>query len=316
VFDVAAEYRTLVEIAERSAGGSHPFGAQDVVSVVVHGNRILSSHALPGVRIEATETEDGIRAVITLDEGVVVEKPVHLCFGHLGTEGRQTIETHIRLGARARAVFQAHCVFPNAVEFLHAMEGDIELGEGACFTYNEVHVHGPEGKITVRPSTRVRLDHGASYLGDFTLVEGRVGDLSIDIDVEAAGSKSRVEITSKVYGKYDDQCRVQDVVRLTGAESTALIKARVVLKDQARGVFLGTIDGAAPGARGHVDCTEIVQGEAVAEASPVVRASHSEAEITHEAAIGRIADDKIAGLMAKGLSEDQAVDAIVAGLLR
>jgi Fe-S cluster assembly scaffold protein SufB len=64
-----------------------------------------------------------------------------------------------------------------------------------------------------------------------------------------------------------------------------------------------------------VDCTEIVQGEAVAEASPVVRASHPEAEITHEAAIGRIADEKIAGLMAKGLSEDQAIDAIVAGLL-
>jgi Fe-S cluster assembly scaffold protein SufB len=76
------------------------------------------------------------------------------------------------------------------------------------------------------------------------------------------------------------------------------------------------IDGAAPGAKGHVDCTEVVQGEAVADASPVVRASHPEAEVTHEAAIGRIADDKIAGLMAKGLSSDQAIDMIVSGLLK
>ncbi|HQH77344.1 MAG TPA: SufD family Fe-S cluster assembly protein, partial [Synergistaceae bacterium] len=53
-----------------------------------------------------------------------------------------------------------------------------------------------------------------------------------------------------------------------------------------------------------------------AEASPVVRVTHPEAELTHEAAIGRIADDKIEGLMAKGLDEEQAIDAIVAGLLR
>jgi len=316
VSDPSSEYAALVEIAERSGQDKGAFGSPDVIHVVVHANRILHSHTLPGVTLEAEETESGIRALIAVGEGVTVEKPVHLCFGHLGREGRQTIETHVTLGARARAEFLAHCIFPNAVEFLHAMEGRIEVGPGASFTYNEVHVHGPEGKITVRPRTSVRIADGGCYAGDFTLVEGRVGDLNIDVDVEAEGAKSRVEITSKIYGKYDDQCVVQDVVRLCGPGSSALVKARVVLKDRSRGRFLGVVDGAAPGARGHVDCTEIVQGEAVAEASPVVRASHPEAEITHEAAIGRIADDKIAGLMAKGLTEDEAVDVIVAGLLR
>jgi Fe-S cluster assembly scaffold protein SufB len=314
MLDAAGEYAALVKIAERTEGGD-AFGAPDVIHVVVHANRILSSHTLPGVTIDAEETENGIRARITLADGVVVAKPVHLCFGHLGTEGKQTIETHVSLGARARAEFKAHCIFPNAVEFLHAMEGTIHVGPGADFTYNEIHVHGPEGKIIVRPRTSVTIDDGGRYAGDFTLVEGRVGDLDIDIDVEASGVKSRVEITSKIYGKYDDRCVVKDVVRLSGAGSGALVKARVVLKDRSTGKFLGVVDGAASGARGHVDCTEIIQGEAVAEASPVVRASHPEAEITHEAAIGRIADEKIAGLMAKGLSEDQAIDAIVGGLL-
>ncbi|EHM09823.1 ABC-type transport system involved in Fe-S cluster assembly, permease component [Thermanaerovibrio velox DSM 12556] len=314
MFDVASEYKTLVEIAERSSGGH--FGNPDTVSVVVHGNRVLSSHVLPGVSLEAQETEDGIKAFITLDEGVRLVKPVHICFGHLGAKGRQTIDTVIRMKRNSSAIFLAHCVFPNAEEFLHQMEGEIYLEEGASLTYNEVHVHGPEGKIVVRPKTNVVLEDKALYRGDFTLVEGRVGDLSIDIYVDARGVGSSVEITSKVYGKYDDRCLVQDVVKLSGRGSSALVKARVVLKDRSVGTFYGTIEGAAPGAKGHVDCTEIVQGEAVAEASPVVRASHSEAEITHEAAIGRIADDKIAGLMAKGLSEDQAVDFIVAGLLR
>jgi Fe-S cluster assembly scaffold protein SufB len=313
---VVEEYETLVSIAERTGGEAGSFGSEDVIYVVVHGNRILASHALPGVLIEAVETEDGIDAKITVQSGVAVPKPVHLCFGHLATTGRQVIKSRIFIEDKASADFQAHCIFPNAIEFLHAMEGEIHLGAHSAFSYREVHVHGPEGRIDVRPVSRVRIGEGAIYRGDFTLVEGRVGNLAIDIDVEAYGKRSRVEVTSKVYGKADDACQVRDIVRLTGPESSALIKARVVLKDKSQGKFLGLVDGAAAGARGHVDCTEVVQGEAKAVASPVVQASHPEAEVTHEAAIGRIADEKIQGLMAKGLSADDAIDFVVSGLLR
>lgn len=316
MFDVKEEYTSLVNIAERTGSQPHSFGADDVAYVVVHANQILKSHEIPGVEISATETEFGIRAFITVKEGAIVPKPVHLCFGHLGSNGRQVIETHVKIEPHAKAVFQAHCIFPNAVEFSHEMEGEIEVGEGATFTYNEIHVHGPEGKILVKPKTRVVIQDKGRYNSDFTLVEGRVGKLDLDIDVEAKGEKSRVEITSKIYGKKDDDCRIKDIVRLTGREASALIKARVVLKDESHGHFLGLADGAAPGAKGHVDCTEIVQGKAVAESSPTVKASHPEAEVTHEAAIGRIADEKISGLMAKGLTQDEAVDVIVAGLLR
>jgi hypothetical protein len=312
---VTDEYKTLVDIAGKTSGVSGTLGETDAIYVVVHANKILDKNVLPGVEIQAEETEDGINATITVAEGVRIPKPVHLCFGHLGNSGRQVINSQISIGKGARAEFLAHCIFPNAVEFLHAMEGTIQIGENASFSYKEVHVHGPEGKIEVRPVSKVNLEDGASYYGDFTLVEGRVGDLDIDIDVEARGESSRVEVTSKIYGKYDDLCQVRDEVRLTGKNSSALVKARVVLKDNSSGRFLGLIDGAAPGARGHVDCTEVVQGNAKAEASPVVMASHPEAEVTHEAAIGRIADDKIEGLMAKGLDEDEAVDVIVSGLL-
>lgn len=313
---VQEQMAALIEIAERTGAAHEAFRSDDAIYVVVHGNEILGAHQVPGVRIEATETDDGIDAEITVERGVVLPKPVNLCFGHLGKEGRQVIQSRIVIEDGAKAVFMAHCIFPNATLFLHAMEGTIEIGSGAAFAYREVHVHSREGRIEVRPVSKVRVGPGSLYEGDFTLVEGRVGDLNLDFDVEAWGAKSRVEVTSKVYGKYDDTCKVRDVVRLTGEGSSALVKARVVLSDASRGLFLGMIDGAASGARGHLDCTEIVQGRAQAEASPVVKASHPEAEVTHEAAIGRIADDKIAGLMAKGLSEDESVDVIVSGLLR
>ena len=313
---VAEEYSQLLEIASRTGGDASMLGDKDAVYMVVHANKIIDKNILPGVEVDAVETAEGIDAVITVTKGTILEKPVHMCFGHLGYEGKQVIKSKMVIEDGARAEFLAHCIFPNAVEFLHAMEGEIQIGKNASFAYREVHVHGPEGKIKVRPKSKVIVGENSSYIGDFTLVEGRVGDLDIEIEVEARGAHSHVDIRSKIYGKYDDTCKIKDVILLNGEGSSALVKARVVLKDESRGSFLGLVDGAAAGARGHVDCTEVVQGRAVAEASPVVRASHPEAEVTHEAAIGRIADEKIEGLMAKGLSEEEAIEVIVSGLLR
>ncbi|MBO8153352.1 SufD family Fe-S cluster assembly protein [Thermovirga sp.] len=313
---VVEEYSQLLEIASRTGGGASALGDKDTVYMVVHANKIIGKNILPGVEIDAVETAEGIDAVITVTKGTIIEKPVHMCFGHLGHEGKQVIKSKMVIEDGARAEFLAHCIFPNAVEFLHAMEGEIQIGENASFAYREVHVHGREGKIKVRPKSKVVVGGNSSYIGDFTLVEGRVGDLDIEIEVEARGAHSHVDIRSKIYGKYDDICKIKDVILLNGEGSSALVKARVVLKDESKGSFLGLVDGAAAGARGHVDCTEVVQGRAVAEASPVVRASHPEAEVTHEAAIGRIADEKIEGLMAKGLSEEESIEVIVSGLLR
>ena len=69
-------------------------------------------------------------------------------------------------------------------------------------------------------------------------------------------------------------------------------------------------------ARGHVDCMEIVQGQAKARAIPIVRVFHPEAKVTHEAAIGSVDKKELETLMARGLSPEQAVELIVSGILR
>jgi Fe-S cluster assembly scaffold protein SufB len=71
----------------------------------------------------------------------------------------------------------------------------------------------------------------------------------------------------------------------------------------------------APFARGHVDCKEIVQGQGVARAVPIVEVNHPTAHVTHEAAIGRVDSKQLETLMARGLSEDEAVELIIEGLL-
>jgi len=106
-------------------------------------------------------------------------------------------------------------------------------------------------------------------------------------------------------------------VNLNGREARSLIKSRLVLRDKARAEVIGETYGNAPLARGHVDCTEIVDGEeAIAKAIPIVSVSNKEAKVTHEAAIGSIDKKQMQTLMARGLDEEEAVKIIVKGILK
>lgn len=72
----------------------------------------------------------------------------------------------------------------------------------------------------------------------------------------------------------------------------------------------------AAGARGYVDCTEIIRGQGVVSAGPIVKVTHPEAKVTHEAAIGSVDRQQLETLMARGLTPEEAVHRIVGGLLR
>ncbi|MFO7946808.1 MAG: SufD family Fe-S cluster assembly protein, partial [Armatimonadota bacterium] len=66
---------------------------------------------------------------------------------------------------------------------------------------------------------------------------------------------------------------------------------------------------------GHVDCREIIQDNGVARAVPIVEVRHPQAHVTHEAAIGSVDSKQLQTLLSRGLSEDEAEDLIIQGLL-
>jgi len=78
----------------------------------------------------------------------------------------------------------------------------------------------------------------------------------------------------------------------------------------------GKVTGITEGARGHVDCMEIVKDRAVARAIPIVNVTHPLAKVKHEAAIGSVDKRQMETLMAHGLTSEEAVDVIVKGMLK
>ena len=78
----------------------------------------------------------------------------------------------------------------------------------------------------------------------------------------------------------------------------------------------GTLIGKAEGIRAHLECNGLMLSEkGYISAIPQLDAYTGNAEMSHEAAVGRIAPEEIEYLMARGLDEDEATATIVRGFL-
>jgi len=285
-----------------------------VAHVEIHGNNVLGLHLVPGLHVDANELADGIEAVIAVDAGVEIEEPVRICFGVIPESGIQRITVRTSLEDDAKVAVLASCSFPNAVDVLHTMDAEITLGRGAEYAYLERHVHGPTGGVNVVPKAKVVLGEGARFRTDFELVRGMVGKIDIDYDAEC-GPGSVLEMAARISGRGDDRIRIHEKAHLAGEAARGVLTTNIAVRERAKADIRNTMIASAPLARGHVDCKEIVQDEAVAAAVPIVEVRHPKAHVTHEAAIGSVDSKQLETLMSRGLSEDDATDLIIEGLL-
>lgn len=282
--------------------------------VVIDGSRVLSHHAIPGVALSARETDQGVVADLVVARGARIAVPIHTCIGLTALQAIQRIHLRVRLEPQASAEVLAHCLFPRAEVAQHVMDAQIELGEGAVLRYAEGHYHGWSGGVEVRPHSTVRIGPQGRFFSDFSITTGRVGRLALTQRVEVAEG-AVAEITARIHGRETDRIRLEDELVLAGREARGLIKTRIALQDEARAEVIGIARGQAEGARGHMDCLEIVRDRAVARAEPIVEVSHPLAKVTHEAAVGTVDQRQLETLMARGLTPDEAVEVIVTGML-
>ncbi|MBS1234541.1 MAG: hypothetical protein H6R43_257 [Nitrospirae bacterium] len=310
-----SELDVLMKAYGEAGGDKAILEDKDIAHLVASGHKLLSMKSVEGLEVDARETLTGVSAKVTVKEGTKIKNPVHLCFGILHKRGTQKIKMDVRLEKNASAHFIAHCIFPKAEKVRHIMDAVVEIGEGAEMRYSETHYHGPYGGIEVVPKSVVRIGRNGRYLADFTLIEGRVGTLDIDYSVEA-GENAVTELTAKVFGHANDEIKIKEKVVLKGDNARGLIKTRVAVEDEASAEVTGITEGNAAGARGHVDCMEIVKDKAIAKAIPIVNVTNPLAKVTHEAAIGSVDKRQMETLMAHGLTPEEAVDIIVKGILK
>ncbi|MHA1401481.1 MAG: SufB/SufD family protein [Candidatus Heimdallarchaeaceae archaeon] len=313
--DRKKEFEQLMDLFEKDGGDAQSIKENLGASMVLNKDEVIHARDSEGVTLKANKIPNGVDATITVKAGHIEEKPVHLCFGMLPKEGKQVIKSKIIVGKGAKVKILSHCIFPNAVHIQHIMDGEIIIEEGAELTYEEEHYHSEDGFVEVVPHQIAIVEKNGRYFNNFYMKNGRVGKLDIDYTVKLK-ERAIAELITKIYAKQDDVVVTREKIDLEGEKASGLILSRVVLRDKSKSEFIGITEGFAPNTQAHVDCSEIIMDQATASAIPEIRAHHPTCKLTHEAAIGQIDQKQLNTLLAKGLTEEKAIEYLVNGILR
>lgn len=189
------------------------------------------------------------------------------------------------------------------------------VGKNAHVRYVERHYGEGEGtgKRIMNPQTVVYLEEGASIEMETTQIRG-VDSTKRETRV-VAGRGAEVVITEKLLTHGDQTAESDMEIILDGEDASGRVISRSVAQDGSQQVFYPKMTGNAK-CFGHVQCDSIIMGTAKISSIPAIVANSVDAQLIHEAAIGRIAGDQILKLMTLGLTEEEAEEKILDGFLQ
>ena len=221
------------------------------------------------------------------------------------------------IGADCDVVIVAGCGIHNAGDKKSEHDGvhTFYVGENSKVQYVEKHYgEGPgTGARILNPQTIVYMEEG-SYL-DLESVQIKGVDSTKRYTKVVAGKDAEVVITERLLTHGQQTAESEMDVILDGEGATGRIVSRSVAQDTSEQVFYPRMTGNAS-CFGHVQCDSILMGTAKIKSIPAIIAEHPDAQLIHEAAIGRIAGDQILKLMTLGLTEEEAEEKILNGFLR
>lgn len=189
------------------------------------------------------------------------------------------------------------------------------LGKNSHVIYREKHIGTGEGDGTrsIDPVTEAFLEEGAVLEIESTQIKGV--DSTNRKTKAQVGKDAKLIIHECIMTDYAQQANTDFEVELTGDNSGVDLVSRSVAKGISVQNYRSKIIGSAS-CTGHSECDAIIADNAKVNAAPELTAAHPDAQLIHEAAIGKIAGEQILKLMTLGLTEEEAENRIIEGFLK
>jgi len=187
--------------------------------------------------------------------------------------------------------------------------------KGAKLKYVEKH-YGQgdgQGQRVLNPKTIIDAEDGSVVELELIQIKG-IDRTKRDTEIRLMGN-AKLIVTERLLTNEDQEAESTINVELLGEDSSAQIISRSVAQDNSKQNFFFDLIGRNKG-RGHIQCDAIIMHNAQVHSTPKISAYHSEAQLVHEAAIGRIESEQLIKLMSLGFSEKEAEDTILSGFLK
>lgn len=189
------------------------------------------------------------------------------------------------------------------------------VGKNANVKYVENHYAqgNGTGKKVLNPVTKIYVGENSVFTLETSQIKG-VDSTERENYIELA-ENAKLFVTEKLM-THEDQTAVSNMdVYLNGENSSARIVSRSVAKGTSRQVFHPKAIGNNL-CHAHIQCDSIIMDEAEISSIPEINARHIDAQIIHEAAIGRINDEQLTKLRTFGLNAEEAEAVIIENFLK
>jgi uncharacterized protein len=249
--------------------------------------------ALPGQK-----TVFPVQACLFMEHGNVVQNVHNLIIAEEGSE------LHIITGCATGSKDEPG---------MHIGVSEFFIKPNAKVTFTMIHNWNPE--VAVRPRTTTIVEEGGLFLSNYLLMKP-VNDLQMNPTAKCVGPNATVRFNSILVAGPGTKIDAGSRVLLNAPKCRSEIISRAITT----GGYItsrGYIEGNAPDVKGHLECRGLILGEkGVIYAVPELKGTLAGIDLSHEAAVGKIAEEEVEYLMARGLTRDEATAAIVRGFLR
>ena len=245
--------------------------------------------------------------------GAKVEFPVEACL-YLKTRGhRQRVHNIIIAEESSELNVISGCTsHPGTFAGLHIGISEFFVKKNAKLTFTMIHSW--ESNIEVRPRSAAIVEENGMFVSNYILMNP-VKLVQMYPTAYLNGKNSQAIFSSVIVGLEGANIDVGSRAVLNAENSKAEIISRSISRG-GRIIARGHLVGNKRNVKGHLECRGLIlSDEGSIEAVPIIEANHPEVDLSHEAAIGKIAEEEIFYLMSRGLSRDEAISAIVRGFM-
>ncbi len=216
------------------------------------------------------------------------------------------------IGDNADVLIVAGCGIHNSGDKKSEHDGihRFHIGKNARIKYVEKHYGEGDGsgERILNPVTEIFMDENSYCEMESVQIKG-VDSTKRDT-VAKLEKGARLVVLEKLMTHGNQIAHSDMVIELNGEDASSQIISRSVAKDNSEQVFYPRAVGNAK-CKAHVQCDSIIMDSAKIRSIPEIAANHCDANIVHEAAIGRINNDQLLKLQTLGKTEEEAEEIII-----
>lgn len=195
----------------------------------------------------------------------------------------------------------------------HLGISEFYVSEGAKVSFTMIHHWAKDSHV--RPRTGVRIERGGTFVNNYICMS-EVRSLQSYPNVWCEGEGSSAIFNTVAVATNESYIDLGSRIFLRGKGSRAEIISRNIASRKGHMVARGHLIGDNPQCRGHLECRGMILGDGIIHAIPEIEGRYEGVELSHEAAVGKIAEEEIFYLMSRGLTEEEATSTIVRGFMR